>query len=237
MRQLDSIESSQHAAGRARRRRDKLSPDPDVHRAILAAASIIVREQGVRGLNIADVLERCQLGTRAFYRHFESKDQLVAAVFTEAAVSETRRLRRKMRASATPIEAVAAWIDARLDVASDNRVGASLREVSSEAQTLMFTSPELVQAAFATILKPLVEQLERGLREGVFHDIDPVTDAEIVQGAVWACTQRQWATRSAVRADVRRQAIRACLRALGCTEEAVTEVLAARGVITRNSTE
>ena len=92
----------------------------------------------------------------------------------------------------------------------------------------MFNSPELVQGAFGTILKPLVEQLERGLREGVFHDIDPVTDAEIVQGAVWACTQRQWATRNTVRADIRRQAIRACLRALGATPEAVAEVLAAR---------
>ena len=229
MRQLDPIQNSQHAAGRATRRRDKLRPDPDVRRAILAAASTIVRGQGVRGLNIADVLERCQLGTRAFYRHFESKDQLVAAVFTEAAVSETRRLRRKMRASATPIAAVAAWIDARLDVAFDNRVGASLRQVSLEAQTLMFTSPELVQAAFGTMLEPLVEQLERGLGEGVFHDIDPLTDAEIVQGAVWACTQRQWATQSTVRADIRRRAIRACLRALGATPEAVAEVLAARG--------
>ena len=94
-------ESNQLAAGRVTRRRDKLSPDPDVRRAILAAASKIVREQGVRGLNIAEVLERCQLGTRAFYRHFESKDHLVSAVFTEAAVTETRRLRRKMRASAT----------------------------------------------------------------------------------------------------------------------------------------
>jgi AcrR family transcriptional regulator len=229
MRQLDSIESSQDAAGRATRRRDKLSPDPDVHRAILAAASAIVREQGVRGLNIADVLERCQLGTRAFYRHFESKDQLVAAVFTEVAITETRRLRRKMRASATPIEAVAAWIDARLEVASDNRVSSGLRELSLEAQTLMFTSPELVQGAFGKILEPLVEQLERGLHEGVFRDIDPSTDAEIVQGAVWACTQRQWATRDGVRADIRRQAIRACLRALGATPEAVADVLAARG--------
>jgi AcrR family transcriptional regulator len=221
--------NSQHAAGRATRRRDKLSPDPDVRRAILAAASTVVREQGVRGLNIADVLERCHLGTRAFYRHFESKDQLVAAVFTKAAVSETRRLRRKMRASANPIEAVAAWIDARLDVAFDKRVGASLRQVSLEAQTLMFTSPELVQAAFGTMLEPLVEQLERGLREGVFHDIDPLTDAEIVQGAVWACTQRHWATQSTVHADIRRRVLRACLRALGATPEAVAEVLAARG--------
>ncbi len=93
----------------------------------------------------------------------------------------------------------------------------------------MFNSPELVQGAFGTILKPLVEQLERGLREGVFRDIDPSTDAEIVQGAVWACTQRQWATQDGVRADIRRQAIRACLRALGATPEAVADVLAARG--------
>ena len=102
---------------------------------------------------------------------------------------------------------MAAWIDARLDVAFDNRIGSSLRQVSLEAQTLMFTSPEVVQAAFGTMLKPLVEQLERGLREGVFHDIDPAMDAEIVQGAVWACTQRQWATQNTLRADVRRRVI------------------------------
>jgi hypothetical protein len=60
-------------------RRKKLDPDPDVRRAIVAAASKSVREQGVRGLNVATVLERAQLSTRAFYRHFESKDQLVAA--------------------------------------------------------------------------------------------------------------------------------------------------------------
>ena len=221
-------ESVEQCVGRATRRRDKLSPDPDVRRALVAAASTIVREQGVRSLNVAEVLERCQLGTRAFYRHFESKDQLVAAVFTQAAITETRRLRRKMSASATAVDAVAAWIDARLDVAFDNRVSSGLRQVSLEAQTLMFNSPELVQPAFGTILKPLVEQLERGLREGVFHDIDPPTDAEIVQGAVWACTQRQWATRNTVRADIRGQVLRACLRALGATPEAIAEVLATR---------
>ena len=62
----------------ATRRRDKLAPDPVVRRAILAAASKSVREQGVRGLSIATVLDRAQLSTRAFYRHFESKDRLLA---------------------------------------------------------------------------------------------------------------------------------------------------------------
>jgi len=61
----------------ARRRRNKLAPDPDVRRAIIGAASKSVREQGVRGLSVAAVLARAQLSTRAFYGHFESKDQLV----------------------------------------------------------------------------------------------------------------------------------------------------------------
>jgi AcrR family transcriptional regulator len=112
------------------RRRDKLAPDPDVHRAILVAASKSVREQGVRGLSIAAVLDRAQLSTRAFYRHFESKDQLVAAVFLEMARLEMRRLKRKMSKAVTPVEAVAAWIDGRLDLAFDETIKSDLRQLS-----------------------------------------------------------------------------------------------------------
>ena len=61
--------------------RKKLEPDPQVRGAILAAASEIVREDGVGALGISQVLNRAQLSTRAFYRHFGSKNQLVAALF------------------------------------------------------------------------------------------------------------------------------------------------------------
>ena len=70
----------------------KLDPDPQMRAAILAAALAIVREDGVRGLGIAQVLGRARLGTRAFYRHFDSKDQLIAAVFLEMARAEVQRL-------------------------------------------------------------------------------------------------------------------------------------------------
>jgi AcrR family transcriptional regulator len=52
--------------------------------------------QGVRGLSVAAVLDRAHFSTRAFYRHFESKDQLVAAVFLEVPRSEVLRVRTKM---------------------------------------------------------------------------------------------------------------------------------------------
>ncbi|MGB8207175.1 MAG: helix-turn-helix domain-containing protein [Mycobacterium sp.] len=209
-----------------RRRRNKLAPDPDVRRAIVAATSEALREQGVRGLSIAAVLDRAELSTRAFYRHFESKDQLVAAVFLEMAGAEERRLRRRMAKAADPVEAVATWIDGRLDLAFDAKIKSDLRRLSLEAQSQMFAAPELIQPAYQQMLKPLVEQLHRGLILHVFHDIDPVTEAQSIQGVVWASTERHWAAGDCQRAEVRRRALRFCLRGLGVAPETIADIAA-----------
>jgi len=206
------------------RRRSKLAPDPDVHRAIVAAAVEALREQGVRGLSVAAVLDRAALSTRAFYRHFESKDQLVAAIFLEMAHAERRRLQRKMAKAADPVEAVAAWIDGRLDLAFDDDVKSDLRRLSLEAQSQMFVAPELIQPAFDEMLKPLIEQLERGQSVGMFHDIDPVSVAQSIQGVVWASTERHWAAGDCERSEVRRRALRFCLRGLGAPHHTINDI-------------
>ena len=90
-------------------RRQKLAPDPDVRRAIVAAASKSVREQGVRGLNVATVLERARLSPRAFYRHFDSKDQLVAAVYVEIIRAEARRAQRGARNDSMSAPSMPGW--------------------------------------------------------------------------------------------------------------------------------
>lgn len=161
-------------------------------------------------MSIATVLDRCGLGTRAFYRHFASRDELVAAVFLEASRLEKRRLRRRMRAAATDAEAVVAWIDGRLDLAFDDDV--ELRRLSLEAQS---ASSGLVQPAYAEMLEPLREVLQRGLQRGVFRGIDPVTDAQFIHGVVWAGIDRHWATGSGSRDELRERIVRFCLRALG----------------------
>jgi AcrR family transcriptional regulator len=197
------------------RRRDKLGPDPAVRREILAVASTVLREHGVGGLGIAAVLERAGLSTRAFYRHFGSKEELVAAVFLETARVETRRLRRRMAAATTEIEALAAWVDGRLDLAFDDSIGSDLRRLSLEAQS---QSPGLVQPAYAEMLKPLRGALQRGLQAGVFHRIDPVTDAQFIHGVVWAGMNEHWATGDCDRSELRERILRFCLGGLGVTD-------------------
>jgi AcrR family transcriptional regulator len=211
-------------SGPRTRRRNKLGRDPAVRREILAAASTTLREQGVRGLSIAAVLERAALSTRAFYRHFDSKDELVAAVFLEMARLEERRLRRRMACATTEIDAVATWIDGRLDLAFDDNISSDLRRVSLEAQSQMFASPDLVQPAYAELLKPLSEALQRGLQHEVFHHIDPATDAQSIHAVVWAGIERQWTTGGCDRDAVRERALRFCLRGLGVAPEAIAQI-------------
>jgi AcrR family transcriptional regulator len=211
------------------RRGNKLAPDPNVRRAIVAAASQTIREQGVQRLSVAAVLDRAQLSTRAFYRHFESKDQLVAAVFLEVTREEVLRLRTKMAAAATPAAAVAAWIEGRLDLAFDEKIESELRQVALEAQATVSSSPdspELVSPACNAILEPLIEQLQRGLELGVFQDILPAMAAKSIHGVVWGHTQRQRATGHWDRADVRKRALRFCLRGLGLAPETIAQIVA-----------
>ena len=209
----------------ATRRRNKLPPDPDTRRAILAAASETLREQGVHGLSIAAVLQRAELSTRAFYRHFESKDELVSAVFLEMARAEKRRLRRRMAAAGGPVEAVAAWIDGRLDLAFNESIKSDLRHMSLEAQSQSFASPELIQPAYAEMLEPLIDQIQRGVEQGAFRDVDPMSGAQSIQGVVWASTERQWSTGDCERAEVRQRTLRFCLRGLGVAAATIEETL------------
>jgi AcrR family transcriptional regulator len=195
-----------------------------VRREILAAATTTLREQGVRGLSIAAVLERAALGTRAFYRHFDSKDELVAALLLEMARAEERRLRRRMACATTEIDAVAAWIDGRLDLAFDDNIKSDLRRVSLDAQSQMFASPNLVMPAYAQLLKPLNQVLQRGLEHGVFHDIDPLIDAQAIHAVVWAAIELQWRTGDCGRDDARERLLRFCLRGLGVTAEAIAQI-------------
>lgn len=179
----------------------------------------------MRGLTVADVLARARLGTRAFYRHFDSKDRLIESVFLEMARIEVRRLRRKMATAANPVEAVAAWIDGRLDLAFDATIQSDLRVLSLEAQSQMFAAPEVVSPAYRMMLGPLVGQLELGKQQGFFAEIDPPTDAELLHGAVWACVERQWATGNCDRAKTRDAALRFCLGGLGASADMIAAVI------------
>ena len=172
------------------------------------------------------MLSHTQLSTRAFYRHFGSKDELVSAVFLEMARVETLRLRRVMTAAADPIRAVVAWIDGRLDLVLNTEIRADLRQVSLEAQSQTFAAPELVTAAYGEILGPLEEELERGRepRNLSRRRSGNRTPCRFM-ARVSASIERYWASSDSDLPNLRQRTQRFCLGGLGVPPAVIASML------------
>ena len=54
-----------------------------------------------------------------------------------------------------------------------------------------------------------------GLRGGIFHHVDPISDAQFIHGVVWSGINKQWATGDYDRNELRERVVRFCLRGLG----------------------
>lgn len=200
---------------------------PSERQVLLDAALSVLRDGGVASFTVADVLATANLGTRAFYRHFKSKDQLVVSVFADSARREAARLAGLMAASADPVAAVVAWISGRLDLAFDLAVESDLKYVSREAQALYTVEPELLASVYEAMLRPLVQELTRGTEQGLFAQGDPHSDAQAISAVVWARVEQQWAIGAGEYQQVRADTVRFCLRAIGASPERIVRVLAA----------
>jgi TetR/AcrR family transcriptional repressor of nem operon len=56
---------------------------------IVEAASRLFRQKGITGVSVADVMAACGLTVGGFYKHFKSKDALVAEAIERASLSTT----------------------------------------------------------------------------------------------------------------------------------------------------
>jgi TetR/AcrR family transcriptional repressor of nem operon len=64
------------------------------HKEIVAKAATMLRERGIDGLSVADLMQAAGLTHGGFYRHFASKDALVAEATTAAFASFVERIER-----------------------------------------------------------------------------------------------------------------------------------------------
>jgi AcrR family transcriptional regulator len=211
MLQHDGVDA--HAGGRR-----KLEPDPQLHAVILAAAAEVVRNEGVQALSIARVLSRTQLGTRAFYRHFESKDQLLCALYRREAEDAAARLNAKVDAAPSPRAALDAWIDEILSLGQRRAKAARVRVLGSPGAMRAEGYEEETRHASKLLMAPLEALLAAGAADGSFPLADPAADASLIRSVVWsAAGLTPWREPSASRSELARQVRSFCARSLGAT--------------------
>src|ERR1700690_1983539 len=85
------------------------------------AAMKVMRRNGFQGASVQDILDDAGLSTRAFYRQFQSKDDLLLAMFHTASGPDVEQVQAAVDGAGTAIDGVLAWIDELQPIASARR--------------------------------------------------------------------------------------------------------------------
>jgi AcrR family transcriptional regulator len=158
----------------------------DELRILLNAALVVMERNGYTDAAVADILDEADLSTRSFYRHFESKDQLLCALFRREADAAAARLRAKVDATRNPREALRGWIDEILSFGHDRANAARISVLGSPGAMRAEGYAEEMNHAARILTAPLEDLLRRGATDGSFPDVNPAADAPLIQSVVWA---------------------------------------------------
>jgi AcrR family transcriptional regulator len=201
------------AAGRPRR----FEPEDEL-RLLFEAALVVMQRNGYADAAVADILAEAGLSTRSFYRHFQSKDQLLCALYRHEAEQVAKRLTARVSAAVSPLAALDSWIEEIMSLGY-HRTKAARAEVlgSPGAMRAEGYADESMRAA-KLLIEPLRALLADGLRDGTFPLADPVGDAPLVQSVAWTAAGLNPLREPAVARDEAFRTVRSfCWRALGVT--------------------
>jgi AcrR family transcriptional regulator len=199
--------------GRARRF------DPETEVGLLLDATItVLRRNDYDDVAIADILEEAGLSTRSFYRHFDSKDELLLTLYQRDAVAAADRLRTSVDRAATPPQKLQAWIDEILSFRYDKRKAERVALLgAASARRAEGYSMQAAQSA-RLLAAPLLELLELGKTDGSFPAAEPARDADFIRALVFdvaGLTAVGRGTAPTGREDATQEVLAFCLRALG----------------------
>jgi AcrR family transcriptional regulator len=138
---------------------------------------VLVRA-GWRGFKVENVLREAGMSTRAFYRYFPQRADLIRTMFERAMAEEARGLRARTELADNPHAQVNAWVDGALDLIyrKDFEQQASL--FGSEWREMIGAYPDEFSRSLDALAAPLVDALEVGRAVGAFHHrVRPEQDA------------------------------------------------------------
>ena len=154
------------------------------------AALHVMRRNGFQGASVQDILDHAGLSTRAFYRQFRSKDDLLLAMFRTASDPDVAQVTRAAAGAPTALDAVRTWIDEMLAMAFDPR--RVRRLVIFNAVARQADGYEEEEATLrSSLIAPLLGALERGSSDGSFPATDPLPDADAIFDLVWSVAHPQ----------------------------------------------
>lgn len=163
-------------------RADRQRPERD---AILKAAFRLIGRSRDEPVSVQQILDASGLSTRAFYRHFRSKDELILTMCRTAAERVAAEIAAVIAEAETPAAALEAWIHHQLAVVHDPRRARQTAVLTSWEARSAVGFDQVNQEATNVRQRMLAEVIRGGQRDGSFPLADhPDEDARAVTSVV-----------------------------------------------------
>jgi len=169
----------------AARRGPKAPPEEHELGLLFDAAVAVIARDGIEAVTLSSLLQEAGLGTRAFYRHFESKDQFLVATWLRQTRAASEALESKMAQARRPSAAVGLWIDDFLDRLYSRTGKLHVEALWRNGFWLRNAYPTEFSSIVRVQLNALFRCLTDGLAAGEFPETDPQLDASTILSTCW----------------------------------------------------
>jgi AcrR family transcriptional regulator len=148
---------------------------------LIDATYAVVRRTGNLDPRVSDIVREAHSSNQAFYRHFRSKDELLAAILVDGRRQLVGYLEHRMARAATPIGRVRAWIEGVQAQAAHRDAAARTRPFALHGDRLSDQFPEEQRASVAALTDLLRAAIEAAVVAGELPaDTDTARGADVV---------------------------------------------------------
>lgn len=185
--------------------------DDDVERRLILDAAYAALRDGGTDLTVAHILATAGVSTRSFYRHFDSKDALLCAMYLRDGEWAAERLTRRLAGAESARRAVVWWIDEIFDITRSPSRAERVSVLGAINMMGLEGTADVVHRGRDVLIAPLRGAIEAGSQDGSFVVDDPAASTDLVAAVV---LQAAGLAVPRPRVD-QHQTTAFCLRALG----------------------
>jgi AcrR family transcriptional regulator len=185
---------------------------------IIDAAYASLSEPHSGAMSVAAILQRAGVSTRAFYRHFESKDELFLAMLSQETDALSQRLARICaEAPSGPADQLRAWICGMFGLLHDAQTRMHFAVIDSDEVRAAKGYREAREQSHRARERTLVDILRRGRDDGTFPLTNPDQDAIAISAVISRVMISQYCADSQGMQRAQNGVLDFALRALGAS--------------------
>jgi AcrR family transcriptional regulator len=136
---------------------------------IVDATYALIEQTGGLDPSLRDILRETGLSTQAFYKYFQSKDELFLVLLDDGRRQLLDYLEHRMQRATTRDEKVRAWIEGVLAQASRPEVASRTRPFMANQDRLADAFPAEHRATVDLLIDQLAEIIDHEDAEAVYH--------------------------------------------------------------------